>query len=215
VLIVAALGGNALLRRGETPSVALQRRNVRLAVGALAPLARAHPLVITHGNGPQVGALALQAAAAPAVEAAPLDVLDAESEGMIGYLIEQELRSQLPGVEIATLLTQVRVDAEDPALRRATKPIGPVYDHPSATRLAAERGWSIARDGEGWRRVVPSPEPLEILELETSSSSAPAGSASRSSGSRAERCRGSRASSTRTSQRRCWPPSSARTRCCC
>lgn len=167
MLIVAALGGNALLRRGEVASVANQRRNARLAVGALAPLALNHRLVLTHGNGPQVGALALQAAAASAAEAAPLDVLDAESEGMIGYLLERELRGMLPATKVATLLTQVRVDADDPAFERPSKPIGPVYDRATAERLAARRGWNVAPDGAYWRRVVPSPQPREIVELET------------------------------------------------
>jgi carbamate kinase len=167
MLIVAALGGNALLRRGEAASVANQRRNVAVSVAALAPLARRHQLLITHGNGPQVGLLALQAAAATDGEPYPLDVLGAESEGMIGYLLEQELVSRLPEIEVATLLTQVLVDADDPALERPDKPIGPVYDEATARRIGAERAWTIGRDGERWRRIVPSPEPRRILELYT------------------------------------------------
>ena len=164
--IVVALGGNALLRRGEAPTADNQGRNVRVAAAALAPLARAHPLVITHGNGPQVGLLALQGAAGPAAEAYPLDILDAETEGMIGYLIERELSGLLPaGRQCATLLTQIEVDPRDPAFRSPSKPIGPIYDAEQAQRLARERGWSVARDGEHLRRVVASPQPLQILEL--------------------------------------------------
>jgi carbamate kinase len=167
VRIVAALGGNALLRRGEPLAADLQRRNVARAVEALAPLGREHELVVTHGNGPQVGLLALQSLAYGGVEPYPLDVLGAESEGMIGYLLEQELGNALPGRPVATLLTQVVVDADDPAFERPTKPIGPVYRGPEARRLARELGWSIAPDGDGWRRVVPSPEPRRIVELST------------------------------------------------
>ncbi|HUF02265.1 MAG TPA: carbamate kinase [Gaiellaceae bacterium] len=164
---MAALGGNALLRRGEPLTADLQRRNVTRAIEALAPLAREHELVVTHGNGPQVGLLALQAAAYEQVPPYPLDVLGAESEGMIGYLLEQELGNALPGRPVATLLTQVVVDLDDPAFARPTKPIGPVYAELEARRLAREREWAIARDGDGWRRVVPSPEPRRIVELET------------------------------------------------
>jgi carbamate kinase len=167
VRIVAALGGNALLRRGEPLEADVQRRNVATAVAALAPVARAHELVVTHGNGPQVGLLALQAAADRTVRPYPLDVLGAESEGMIGYLLEQGLRNALPERDIATLLTQVVVAPDDPAFARPTKPIGPVYEEHEARHLAAERGWSIAPDGGHWRRVVPSPEPVEIVELHT------------------------------------------------
>ena len=164
--IVVALGGNALLRRGEPMTAETQRANVRRAVAALLPLFEAgHQLVITHGNGPQVGLLALQAAAGPKEGAYPLDVLDAESEGMVGYLIEQELDNALPsGHLIATLLTQILVDRRDPAFRRPTKPIGAVYDRAEAETLARARGWTIAEDGKGWRRVVSSPRPLQVLE---------------------------------------------------
>ncbi len=164
--IVIALGGNALLRRGEPLTADNQRRNVRIAAEALAPLAREHQLVITHGNGPQVGLLALQAAASTNGEAFPLDVLDAETEGMIGYLIEQELDNLLPaGTSCATLLTQIEVDAADPAFGNPSKPIGPVYEEAQARRLARERGWAIAPDGVHYRRVVASPWPRRILEL--------------------------------------------------
>ncbi len=165
MLIVAALGGNALLRRGEPMTAENQRSNVKRAASVLAALiGEGHSLVITHGNGPQVGLLALQSAAASKEGAFPLDVLGAESAGMIGYMIEQELGNLLRNRLFATLLTQVKVDPRDPAFARPTKPIGPVYDEATARRLAAERGWQIAPDGDKWRRVVPSPRPLEILE---------------------------------------------------
>ncbi len=164
--IVAALGGNALLRRGESPDAATQQRNIDTAVRALAALAQQHELVVTHGNGPQVGLLALQSAAYGDVAPYPLDVLGAESEGMIGYLVEQGLENALPGRRVATLLTQVVVDAGDPAFARPTKPIGPVYDAETAATLARERRWAVAADGPGFRRVVASPEPREIVELE-------------------------------------------------
>jgi carbamate kinase len=166
-LVVVALGGNALLRRGEPLDPERQRGRVRGAARALAELARDHRLVVTHGNGPQVGLLALQAAALPGVAPAPLDVLGAESEGMIGYWIEQELANALPGAEVATLLTRVEVDPRDPAFARPTKPIGPVYPEAEARRLAGERGWSLAAERGGLRRVVASPAPLRILELRT------------------------------------------------
>ena len=164
--IVVALGGNALLRRGEPLTAEQQRQNVQLAAEALAPLAREHQLVITHGNGPQVGLLALQGEVYRAQEAYPLDVLDAETEGMIGYLIEQEMGNRLPASrQLATLLTQIEVEPGDPAFTHPSKPIGPVYAELVARRLAQEKGWSIAPDGEGYRRVVPSPRPRRILEL--------------------------------------------------
>ena len=165
--IVCALGGNALLRRGEKPEVQIQRDRVRDAARMLAELARGASLVVTHGNGPQVGLLALQAEAYRSVPAYPLDVLGAESEGMIGYLIEQELHNCLPDREVATLLTQVEVDPNDPAFQAPTKPIGPVYTEEEARRLAEERGYAVARDGSGMRRVVPSPAPIRILEEKT------------------------------------------------
>jgi carbamate kinase len=163
--IVVALGGNALLHRGEPMTSENQQANIRLAAEAIATLAQEHDVIITHGNGPQVGLLALQAETYKAVQPYPLDVLNAETEGMIGYLIEQELRNQLPDRQIVTLLTQVEVDVNDPAFAHPTKPIGPVYTQIEAERLAAERGWAIAPDGNAYRRVVPSPEPRRILEL--------------------------------------------------
>ncbi|RUV81211.1 MAG: carbamate kinase [Mesorhizobium sp.] len=166
MLIVAALGGNALLRRGEPMTAENQRRNVRRAASVLAALiGEGHSLVITHGNGPQVGLLALQSAAASQDGAFPLDVLGAESAGMIGYVIEQELANLIRQRLFATLLTQVKVDPRDPAFAHPTKPIGPVYDEATARRLAGERGWAVAPDGDKWRRVVASPRPIEILEV--------------------------------------------------
>jgi carbamate kinase len=164
--IVVALGGNALLKRGEPMTVANLRASVRRAAASLSPLiADQHGIVITHGSGPQVGLLALQAAAGPSEGAYPLDVLDAESEGMVGYLIEQELDNVLPSEHLfATLLTRILVDRSDPAFRHPTKPIGPVYEKAVAERLALDRGWTIAENGMGWRRVVPSPRPLKVLE---------------------------------------------------
>ena len=163
--VVAALGGNALLRRGQPLTAENQRENVAVAARALVPIALEHDLVLTHGNGPQVGLLALQNAAYRPDETYPLDILDAESEGMIGYLLEQELGNLLPGRRLATLLTRIEVARDDPAFVHPTKPIGPVYEREEAERLAAERDWTIAPDGAKWRRVVPSPEPRRILEL--------------------------------------------------
>ncbi len=164
--LVVALGGNALLRRGEALSAENQRQNVRLAAAALAPIATENELVITHGNGPQVGLLALQESAYRQDTHYPLDLLDAESEGMIGYLIEQELNNRLPAeYRCATLLTQTEVDPADPAFQNPSKPIGPVYTEAEARRLADALNWTIARDGDSFRRVVPSPRPRRILEL--------------------------------------------------
>ncbi len=167
MLVVAALGGNALLRRGEPMTAEVQRANAAQAALALAGLVRAgHDLVVTHGNGPQVGLLALQGAAFRPDAPDPLDMLGAETEGMIGYLIEQELENALGHDRpVATLLTQIVVDPADPAFARPTKPVGPVYAEAEAKTLAAQRGWAIAPDGPHWRRVVPSPRPVEIPDL--------------------------------------------------
>ena len=166
--VVLALGGNALLRRGEPLEAGVQRRNIAIAVAtAVAPIARKHDVIITHGNGPQVGLLALQAAAYPGVRPYPLNVLGAETEGMIGYLIEAALAGALPGRELATLLTQIEVDPDDPAFRTPEKPIGPIYDDIEARRLEREIGWPMMRDGTGWRRAVPSPAPKRIREIST------------------------------------------------
>jgi carbamate kinase len=164
--IVIALGGNALARRGEPMTVARQREHVREACRAMAPVAREHELVISHGNGPQVGLLALQAAAYDEESSYPFDVLGAQTEGMIGYLIEQELGNLLPDdLHLATILTMTEVDPADPAFAEPTKFVGPVYDEPTARRLAAEHGWTVRADGSGWRRVVPSPAPQRIVEV--------------------------------------------------
>lgn len=167
MLIVVALGGNALLRRGEPADAQTQRRNVEVAAEALSELAREHSLVIVHGNGPQIGLLALQAESYAATAPYPLDVLGAESEGMIGYMLEQALRGRMPERQIATLLTQVIVSPVDASFAHPSKPIGPMYERETAQRLASERDWSVAADGAGWRRVVASPEPREIVELQT------------------------------------------------
>lgn len=164
--IVIALGGNALLRRGEPLSAENQRENIRRACAQIARIAPGNELVVAHGNGPQVGLLALQGAAYKDVPSYPLDVLGAETEGMIGYIIEQELGNVLPfEVPFATLLTQVEVDPQDPAFQAPSKPIGPVYSREEAQRLAEQRGWSIAPDGDHFRRVVPSPRPKRIFEI--------------------------------------------------
>jgi carbamate kinase len=164
--IVIALGGNALLRRGEAMTAENQRENVRIACEQIAKVAQGNELVIAHGNGPQVGLLALQGNAYDPTNPYPLDVLGAETEGMIGYMIEQELGNLLPfEVPFATILTQVEVDSGDPAFRTPTKPIGPVYSKEDAERLAAEKGWSIAPDGDKFRRVVASPRPQRIFEI--------------------------------------------------
>jgi carbamate kinase len=167
VRLVIALGGNALLRRGEPLTAANQRANARIACRAIAPLALEHQLVISHGNGPQVGLLALQSAAYTAVEAYPLDVLGSQTEGMIGYILQQELGNELPFErQLATLLTQVEAWEDDPAFRDPTKPIGPVYSAEEVPALAAEMGWTFRPDGAGMRRVVPSPQPRRIFGLE-------------------------------------------------
>jgi carbamate kinase len=165
--VVVALGGNALLRRSDPLTAEAQRANVRVAVQALAPLALEHELLLAHGNGPQVGLLALQAAAYEGAEPYPLDVLGAATEGMIGYVLEQELGNLLPyDKRLATVLTMVEVDPADPAFENPTKFVGPVYDEERAHEIAAEKGWTFRRDGRAWRRVVASPEPLRIFELD-------------------------------------------------
>ena len=186
MLVVAALGGNALLQRGQPMTAEVQRQNARIAARSLAGLiGDGHRLVVTHGNGPQIGMLALQGASGGAARPRPLDVLGAETEGMIGYLIEQELENALaagaaagpdgggadegghvgPVPMVATLLTQVEVDPADPAFARPTKFVGPVYDEAEARQLARALGWQIARDGTKWRRVVPSPLPRAIPDI--------------------------------------------------
>ena len=164
--IVIALGGNALLRRGEEMTAENQRENIRIAAKVLAPIIEKHEVVISHGNGPQVGLLSLQSAAYKEVEEYPLDILGAQTQGMIGYMIEQELGNHLPvEIPIASILTMVEIDPEDPAFSNPTKPIGPIYDEKEARDLAKLKGWNIKQDGDYWRRVVPSPEPHRIFQL--------------------------------------------------
>jgi carbamate kinase len=164
--VVVALGGNALLERGAPMTVQNQRANVATACAALAPVALEHELVVTHGNGPQVGLLALQAAAYDDASVYPFDVLGAQTEGMIGYLIEQELGNRLPFEKsLATVLTMIEVDPADPAFDDLTKFVGPVYTDEEAHRLATLHGWVVKPDGDSWRRVVPSPLPRRIFEL--------------------------------------------------
>jgi carbamate kinase len=164
--VVVALGGNALLRRGEPLTAENQRTNARAACRALAPVALEHELVISHGNGPQVGLLALQGSAYKDVEVYPLDILDAQTEGLIGYILEQELGNALPFEKhIVTLLTMIEVDRNDPAFANPTKPIGPMYAKEEANTLTAEKGWTFKPDADGFRRVVPSPLPKQIFGI--------------------------------------------------
>jgi carbamate kinase len=165
--VVVALGGNALLQRGQRLNAENQRENIRVAARQLARVHADHTLVIAHGNGPQVGLLALMDAAYTAVDPFPLDVLGAETVGMIGYMIEQELGNIIPTEDhIVTVLTQILVDPGDPAFAKPTKPVGPVYDRRQAERLRDEKGWSVAPDGDHYRRVVASPRPKRIIEIE-------------------------------------------------
>jgi carbamate kinase len=163
--VVVALGGNALLRRGQQMTIEAQRANVAVACGQLAPIAERHELVVSHGNGPQIGLLALQEASYEQTPDSPLDVLGAETQGMIGYLVEQELGNLLPFEKpIASLLTMIEVDPDDPAFADPTKPIGPSYAAGEAQKLVADRGWTFKPDGDKLRRVVPSPRPRRIFE---------------------------------------------------
>lgn len=164
--IVVALGGNALLRRDQPPTAENQLANICSAASQLARVADKHDLVLTHGNGPQVGLLALQADAYIKVEAYPLDVLGAQTDGMIGYLLEQELANRLPVArEVATLITRVEVDPKDPAFKHPSKPIGPVYEKVESEQIAIAKGWSMAPDGSAFRRVVASPKPVRVLGI--------------------------------------------------
>jgi carbamate kinase len=164
--LVVALGGNALLERGEHPDASVQTRHVTTAVRALVPLASSNDLVVTHGNGPQVGLLALESAQDPSLTRPyPFDILGAQTQGMIGYLLLQGLENGLPGREVVALVNQTRVDPDDPAFGAPSKFVGPVYGESEAHQLARARGWSIRRDGDAWRRVVASPDPKEIVEL--------------------------------------------------
>jgi carbamate kinase len=164
--IVAALGGNALLERGERPDSGIQLGHVESAVAALAPVARDHELIITHGNGPQVGLLAMESARDPALSRPyPFDVLGAQTQGMIGYWLVQALQNALPGRLAGCLVCRTLVSADDPAFADPAKFVGPVYDEARARQLAADYGWQIRPDGAAWRRVVPSPEPVRLLDL--------------------------------------------------
>lgn len=165
--VVVALGGNALLERGQKPDAAIQHDNVDRAVEALAPLAAEHELVITHGNGPQVGVLAVQSASDPNLTTPyPFDVLGAQTQGMIGYWLLQSLQNHVPQRQVACIVNQTLVDARDPAFANPTKFIGAVYEETEAKALAAERGWTVKRDGQKWRRVVGSPEPRHVVETD-------------------------------------------------
>jgi len=166
MLVVIALGTRAVLRRQEAATVEARRANVRVAAQALAPVAAEHRIVIGHGGGPQAGLLSSQAAVAEVAAAYPLDLLRAQGEGMVGYLIEQELGNLLPfGRPFATVMTMVEVDPSDPAFQAPSAFVGPPYDEAAAERLAAEKGWTFKEDGPAWRRVVASPEPKRIFEL--------------------------------------------------
>ena len=166
--VVVALGGNALLRRGQPMTADNQLDNIRIAASQLARIATAHQLIITHGNGPQIGLLALQSAAYTAVETYPLDVLGAQTEGMIGYLLEQELANLLPATShVSTLMTRVEVDPKDSAFQNPTKPIGPVYTQQQSEQIASTKHWRMAPDGQAFRRVVASPRPLRVVGLDS------------------------------------------------
>ena len=163
--IVVALGGNALLQRRQKPDAGVQEANVKRAVAALAPLAAEHELVVTHGNGPQVGVLALQSASDPNLSTPyPFDVLGAQTQGMIGYWLLQAMQNRLPGRQVAAIINQTLVEAADPAFADPTKFVGEVYDRDEAERRAKERGWVVKPDGAGWRRVVGSPRPQRVVE---------------------------------------------------
>lgn len=163
--IVVALGGNALLERGQRPDASIQQANVERAVAALAPLAGEHELVITHGNGPQVGVLALQSASDPHLTTPyPFDVLGAQTQGMIGYWLLQALQNAVPGRPVAAIVNQTLVRIADPAFADPTKFVGEVYTREEAEQLAAARGWTVRQDGTGWRRVVGSPRPERVVE---------------------------------------------------
>ena len=174
-LLVVAIGGNALLHRRERPNIANQRANVAGAALVLAGLAEGHGLVVTHGNGPQVGLLARQNEALAGADPVPFDVLVAESEGLIGYLLAEEIGRQIGPERVVVLLTLVVVDRNDPAFARPSKPIGAMLTEAEALALAADRGCAVAVDGDGWRRVVPSPDPLEVVEFAAIRSLADAG----------------------------------------
>ncbi|MEV4113636.1 carbamate kinase [Nonomuraea sp. NPDC049695] len=163
--VIVALGGNAVLKRGQAPDADVQQANIRTAVKTLARLALEHELVITHGNGPQVGLLAVESAADPNLTRPyPFDTLGAQTQGMIGYWMQQALQNALPGRQVLAMVTQTLVTAVDPAFENPTKFVGQVYDQEAAEKLAAEYGWTVRQDGPHWRRVVPSPVPRRIVE---------------------------------------------------
>ena len=219
--VVVALGGNALLERGKSRWREIQEKNVAVAVRALAPLAADHDLVITHGNGPQVGLLANESATDPALpHPYSLDVLGAQTQGMIGYFLLQGFENALPGRQVVSLVCQTKVAADDPAFAQPTKFIGPVYSEAEGRRLAGLRGWQLRPDGSAWRRVVASPEPLAIVELPTIAALVAAGAIVICAGGggipvlrRIAKVTSAepRRSSTRISPRPCWPASSAPT----
>jgi carbamate kinase len=215
--IVAALGGNALLRRGEALDGPTQERNVAVAARALARLGEEHDLIVTHDNGPQVGLLALQAAVAGGDWG--FDVLGAESEGMIGYLIERELAPRLPHKRVVSLLTLVEVGADDPAFGDPIKPVGPLYDAAAAAAVRRQRGWVLKPEGDGWRRVVPSPlwktGRSATRWRRGSSLFAPAAAVARSRFCRMGQYAAWKRSSTRTAVRRCWRLKPGPMRFCC
>ncbi|WP_026410919.1 carbamate kinase [Actinomadura oligospora] len=163
--VVVALGGNALMQRGDKPDAEIQRANVQTAVRSLAPLAERHELIITHGNGPQVGVLALESINDPNLSRPyPLDTIGAETQGMIGYWMLQALQNALPGRQVLSLVNQTLVSAVDPAFEDPTKFVGQVYTREEAEKFAKEYGWSVRPDGDYWRRVVPSPQPQRVIE---------------------------------------------------
>lgn len=164
--IVIALGGNALLKRGEPMHYEVQQANVRMACQQIAKVLPGNELIITHGNGPQVGLIALQQNTYPDVPMYPLDAIGAESVGMIGYMIARELTNVVPrSITVTNVLTQTEIDPNDPAFKHPTKPIGPIYTKEEAERLRQTNGWTMASDNDKFRRVVASPDPQRILGL--------------------------------------------------
>ncbi|HIF9204629.1 TPA: carbamate kinase [Photobacterium damselae] len=162
--VVVALGGNALLRRGEPLEAEIQRQNIATAAKTIAQIAEEYNVVLVHGNGPQVGLLALQGLEFKKVAPYPLDVLGSETQGMIGYMLMQELKNLLPEQNVSCMLTQMSVDPNDPAFADPAKPIGPVYDEAEAREMAEKYHWTVKPDGQYFRRVVPSPLPTGIIE---------------------------------------------------